>query len=100
MVHLGRSQFSVGGLEFLAFAFYCTLHFRRYPVPVFYYSDAEEVSPQIQPVMLHFEVVGFSCVSRSSRSILSFLELGSVVQPSSLVEYLVDHDHACLVSPF
>ncbi len=98
VVHLVRSHFSIGCFEALTFVH--SLRFSRYPVPVLYHSDTEEISPQVQPPMLHFDVIGVGCVPRSSWSVLSFLKPGGVIQPAFFTQYLVCHDHVRLVPPF
>ena len=95
VVHLVRSHFPIGCFEVLTFVH--SLRISRYPIPVLNHSDTEEISPQVQPAMLHFDVVGVSCVSRSSRSVLSFLKPGGVIQSALLVQYLACMNTKCCV---
>ncbi len=55
VVHLGRSLSSIYG--FGALAVDHSFHFCQYVVPVLDHTYAEEVSPRIQPAMLHSQVV-------------------------------------------
>jgi hypothetical protein len=50
LVHLGHSQGSISDSEALTFV--QSLHFCRYAVPVFYNSDAEEISSLVVNIVL------------------------------------------------
>ncbi len=96
VVHLVRSVF---GMMLEMSRFVHSLHISWYTIPILYNSYAEEIPPLFQPPMLHFQVVGISCASCCSRSVLRFLKLGGVVKPAFPVEDFMDHGHVRLVPP-
>jgi hypothetical protein len=56
----GRSQFSVFRAEFSVL--FLSFHRCWYSDPTFNHSLTEEVSPNFQPAMSHFQVEGVSCI--------------------------------------